>query len=768
MSSRRSKGGDRVEEQRLQPSVEVVASEIRGVLRQAGRQGIGVEELTEGLVRTGSGEREVRRAVAALERTGEAVEWGRKLYAPIFTDWRVGRVERFVGGSAVVAAERSSFLVRRPHLKGAKRGDRVLLKRLKAQRRQRSPGLPEAAVVRVLAQQPGEVVGRVVFTTPRRALLEPFDPKLAVDIALPGGSRLEADTWVVAELAEEPAQEPRPGARRRRSEKRAQVREVLGPSSQPGVDVAVVLRHYHIPEEFPAAVVEEAAQLPGDPEPHEWRGRLDLREEDIITIDGESARDFDDAISVRESAEGWQLGVHIADVSHYVRAGSELDREAYRRGTSVYFPDRAVPMLPERLSNGLCSLRPAVPRLTLSVLLRIDRDGSVRRREIRASVIRSRRRLTYAEARAIVEGERAVAGEDEDWLPTLLRGARDLMETLRRRRMERGSLDFDLPEGDVVLDTDGVTVGIRPEARHVGHRIIEELMIAANEAVATEIAERGSPGLYRVHDAPSTDRLAELSETLAAFGLEPLPQRSDLRPEHFQKVLRAVEGRPEERLVSTVVLRSLERARYVPELREHFALASECYCHFTSPIRRYPDLFVHRHLKASLGEDRDRGRGARALVPHLDILLPAMAEHLSHVERRAERAERDVLQWKKVRFLEDRVGETFRGTITGVQPFGLFVQLEDLFVDGLVPREQMPTEVEYDERQHELRAVAGGRAWRLGQPVEVKLLGVNERVRGLDFALAGRSRGATEPGSPLRGPREAGRGRRRRGEGRSR
>jgi ribonuclease R len=744
-------------ERRLRPPDDVLETEIRGVLRQAGRHGISTDELVAGLVETAHGEQEVREALAALERTGFAVEWSRRLYEPAATDWRVARIERFVGGSAVATAERAAFLVRRPPLKGAKRGDRVLLKPLKANQRRRRPQLPEAAVVRVLERLPDEVVGRVVAADGSGTRLEPYDTKLDLDVDLAGSAEVEEGNWVVAELGARAA-----GGRRRevrREQRRGRILEVLGPSSEPGVDVAVVLRHYRIPDAFPDAVLAEAAALPADPDAEDWRGRLDLQQESVITIDGEDARDFDDGISVDADEDGWRLGVHIADVSHYVRAGSELDREAYRRGTSVYFPDRAVPMLPESLSNGLCSLRPGVPRLSVSVLLEIDREGEVRRRRIRPSVMRSRRRLTYAEARAILAGE---AVGEEGWLIELLDRARDLMDVLRRRRMERGSLDFDLPEGDVVLDTDGVMVGIRPEERHVGHRIIEELMIAANEAVAAEIDDRDAPGLFRVHDAPSAERIAELSETLEALDLEPLPPRRELRPEHFQQALRAVAGRREERLVSTVVLRSLERARYVPELRGHFALASERYSHFTSPIRRYPDLFVHRHLKAALGVECDESRASRAIDLHLPILLPAMAEHLSHAERRAERAERDVLQWKKVRFLASRVGESFAGTITGVQPFGLFVQLDDLFVDGLVPLEEMPAEVEYVERQHELRSIDGGRAWGLGQAVEVELVGVNERVRGLDLTLVARSRRGSEPGRGCRGPRGRGAGRRRR------
>jgi ribonuclease R len=457
----------------------------------------------------------------------------------------------------------------------------------------------------------------------------------------------------------------------------------------------------------------------------------------IITIDGESARDFDDAVSIERLENGFfRLGVHIADVAHYVQEGTPLDSEAYRRGTSVYYPDRAIPMLPEGLSNGLCSLRPNVPRLTLSAFLDIDRDGHIVASRFAETVIRSARRMTYNEVRRILEepqsGDTADAAEYGAVLPAL-REMHVLMTILHHARLVRGSIDFDLPEGNVELGTDGTVVGVTAAQRNIAHRIIEEFMIAANEAVAQELETRGVPALYRVHDQPSPDRLAELRDLLAPLGITLRGNYDSLHPTFLQEVVKQAQGTPAEPFVSSVVLRTMQRAVYSPECRGHYALASRYYAHFTSPIRRYPDLVVHRSLRALL-------RGGEELAERLKIAdrLPAMGEHTSLTERRAEQSERDLLQWKKVRFLADRVGDTFPGRITGVQPFGFFVQLDELFVDGLVPIRSLADDYYlYESDAHRLVGEHKRRVFQLADAVEVELTGVSLRHRGLDFKIAG-------------------------------
>jgi ribonuclease R len=455
----------------------------------------------------------------------------------------------------------------------------------------------------------------------------------------------------------------------------------------------------------------------------------------IVTIDGESARDFDDAISLERLPGGaFRLGVHIAGVAHYVREGSALDLEAYRRGTSVYFPELAVPMLPEGLSNGLCSLKPGVPRLTLSAFLDIGADGKVGGRRFAETVIQSARRLTYDEVRRLLEEPRPGDAREYGPVLALLRDAAELMAILRRSRMARGSIDFDLPEGDVILDTDGYTVGIRPEERNVAHRIIEEFMIAANEAVAFELESHDSPALFRIHDPPTRERLEELRELLRPLGIALRGNLENLHPSALQEVLAKVAGRPEEAFVSAVVLRTVQRALYSPEPRGHYALASRHYLHFTSPIRRYPDLVVHRRLAALLHGRAEEEAERTRLVDR----LPVVADHSSATERRAEQAERDLLQWKKVRFLAGRIGERFRGRVSGVQPFGLFVQLDELFVDGLVPVRTMADDYYvYEPEAHRLVGQRSGRRFQLADPVEVVLVGVDHRHRGLDLAIGG-------------------------------
>jgi len=732
-------------------------------LARAGRRGLDRDELIRELAASGEAPL-LDRALAALAGEGRAVEVDGRWAAVAESPWIAGRIERLESGDGLLrvgalgaggapgpktpggaGGREPGFFVPRRYLKGALDGDTVLARPLGGGR-PRGDHLPEAAVERIVARRRPTLVGSIERDGEGRRWLVPFDPKVSLDLQVTG-----AEDVPPGQLAVVAVERPGPGR-----PPQGRLVEVLGDLAVPGVDVEVVLRHYAIPEEFPAEVLAAAGGLPVDPRPADWAGREDLRGAVVVTIDGESARDFDDAISIERLPYGdFRLGVHIADVAQYVPEGSALDLEAYTRGTSVYYPERAIPMIPERLSNGLCSLRPHVPRLTLSVFLDLAREGQVLERRFAETVIQSARRLTYSEVRRVLEEPRPEdAAEYGDVLPAL-REMRYLMEILHRARRVRGSIDFDLPEGDVALDSDGVMVGIFPEERNVAHRIVEEFMIAANEAVAFELSRHELPALYRVHDAPSPDRLQELDELLRPVGLRLYGHLEELPPGALQEVLTRVAGRPEEHFVSTLVLRTQKRAVYSPECRGHYALASTTYTHFTSPIRRYPDLIVHRQLKALLRLGAEAAR-RQAAERELALRLPAIAEHASATERRAESSERDLVQWKKVRFMAGRVGERFQGRITSVQPFGLFVQLDGAYVDGLVPIRSLGDDYYvFEPEAHRLVGERTGEVFQLADAVEVDLVGVDLRHRGLDFQLAGRSPAPQRP-SP-RGRRVSGR-----------
>ena len=668
----------------------------------------------------------LRTALQRLERLGSAVEWNRHWFSLRHTEWIAGWVS-FVGeGGAVLrsAAGEPTHQIATRFLKSSQDGDLVVAKRLR-ERRPRGALLPAAAVVKVLATRPSEIVGRLVAGETGEPRFEAFDSRFLAAVELAGWGNAAPGDYVVVDLAPSTGLGPLNG----------RVGEVLGPITKTGVDLEVVRRHFAIPEEFSSAAPALVDRLPEDPTGADIEGREDLRRRVVVTIDGASARDFDDALSLESRRDGgWRLGVHIADVSHYVRDGDALDRDAYQRGTSAYFPERAIPMLPEKLSNGLCSLRPGVDRLTLSAFLDFDAEGRPLARRFGETVIRSARRLTYEEVARVLRAPHEHDAGDYGEVLILLRELEKLMKALLARRVERGSLDFDLPEGDVVLNEAGATIEILPSERTTAHRIVEECMIAANQAVAAELDQNECAALYRVHAPPDARRLLELGESLAAMGLAVPSGPEALSPAALQDVQSRVAGRPEEAFVAALLLRAVQRARYSPTCDGHYALAAPHYTHFTSPIRRYPDLLVHRRLRALL-----RGTaGEEARRTLLDDRLERIAERTSFTERRAESAERTLLQWKKARFMAPRVGEVFAGRISNVTAFGLFVQLDGLFVDGLIPIRSMTDDYyEFLPTERLLKGANLGRRFRLADPIEVVLVAVDERRRGLVFAIPG-------------------------------
>jgi len=543
---------------------------------------------------------------------------------------------------------------------------------------------------------------------------------------------------------------------------RGSVVEVLGYPDEPGMDIEIIIRKYELRHEWPEEVAEEAEAIPDAVDPGEIARRTDFTSLPTVTIDGETARDFDDAISVERLPRGrWRLHVHIADVAHYVPPGGALDREAFARGTSVYFPGRAVPMLPEKLSNDLCSLKPGVARLVQSVVLELDAAGETREARFADGVIHSMERMTYTQvARILVERDAEML---ERYAPQveMFRDMERLCGLLQARRRKRGSIDFDLPAPEIVLNARGEMTGVFPTKRNIAHQIIEEFMLAANEAVAVHLVETGAPALFRGHEEPEERRLEGFDEVLQGLGYR-LPRPFDaIEPRHLQDLLDLVAGKPEERFVSQLMLRAMRQARYDPQNLGHFGLAASHYTHFTSPIRRYPDLVVHRALRA---QQRGEFRGDDAAENRLRSALPEIAAQSSRTERVAEDAERELMAWKKMGFMGEKLGEEFHASVTGVMPFGMFLELEEYFVEGLVHISTLSDdEYRFEERGHLLRGHLlrgreSARVFRLGDRVRARVVKVDHFLKRMDLELVEKGKKASRPaGGRSKKRRKAGR-----------
>ena len=507
--------------------------------------------------------------------------------------------------------------------------------------------------------------------------------------------------------------------------------KVLGDPDDPRLDAEIIIYKYDLPEAFPPKVLAEAAAAPKTLSRETLSLRRDLRELNFFTIDGEKARDFDDAVALKRLKNGkYKLWVSIADVSHYVREGSALDAEAYRRGTSVYFPERAIPMLPPELSNGICSLNPFEDRLTVTVEMDFDEEGSLKKTDFFPSVIHSRARLTYTLAKRVIEEE----ADPAEVLPAAakdLRAMAELCRLIRARRLAKGSLDFDLPEPEVVLDVQGKIEEIVRADRHIGHQMIEEFMISANEAVARFLSEQDAPALNRVHEPPEAAKIEAFAEFLAHLGYS-FPMKEKIKAGVFQRILNGVRGKAEEKPVNYLLLRSMKQARYTEKALGHFALGKKHYLHFTSPIRRYPDLIVHRILKEVL----ESGPLKEKRKDRWMSKLPSIAEQSSERERIAMEAEREIVDRKKVQFMRDKVGEEFNGCVSAVVAFGVFVELEDFFIEGLVHLTRLPQDrYRFLETKHTLQGERTGRTFRLGDRVRVRVDAASPERKRIDFSF---------------------------------
>jgi ribonuclease R len=636
----------------------------------------------------------------------------------------VGRLKTHPDGYGFVIPEaegEEDIFVGPRNLKEAMHGDRVVA-RIESIRRKGKEG----SVIRVLERKTRKVVGKFMRAK-NYSYIIPEDERLLQEVFIPEGEtkRARPHQIVVAEITQYPTERARPEGR---------VTHILGYPDDPEVEPEIILHKYDLPHRFTSAALKEAQNLPPAPSSDETRERVDLREIPTFTIDGENARDFDDAVSIeREKDGGVKLYVSISDVSYYVKEKTSLDEEAYLRGTSVYFPDRAIPMFPAELSNEICCLHPRVDRLTLTAELRYDGNGEKRGVQFYPSVIRSNERLTYTLVRKIlVDGDPELKRKFGHLLLSLDLMA-DLCQELRRRRTERGAIDFDLPEPEVILNLQGEAEDIIRAERNLAHQIIEEFMIAANEAVAHFMEEKGVPFIYRIHEPPKKEAIEEFRRFVSHLGFKSIRpdhgmrKESDHSPKEFQRVLSEVKGRPEERVVNQILLRSMKWAKYSAKNLGHFGLASDGYTHFTSPIRRYPDLIVHRFLKTVLSKKE---------IKISEEVLANQADHLSDRERVAMEAEREILDRYRVRFMKGKTGEEFEGIISGVTAFGFFVELKDIFVEGLVRVTSLHDDYyQYHEKKYSLVGERTHKAFRIGDKVRVRVDRVDVERRHIDFGL---------------------------------
>ncbi|GEK74322.1 MULTISPECIES: ribonuclease R [Halomonas] len=685
----------------------------------------------------------VRRRLSAMERDGQVLRNRRGAYALIDKlDLIKGRVLGHRDGIGFLLRDdgKKPDLVLPPRqMRRVFHNDHVLVRISGRDRR----GRDEATIVEVLARNTQNIVGVYRENTPEFGVLIPENPRIAQEIIIPhnanGGAR---DGQVIsADIVKQPATRVQPVGH---------VTEVMGERMDPGMEIDIAIRSYEIPSEFPPEVQDQIAGMSAEVAEDDKAHRVDLRHLPLVTIDDESARDFDDAVCAWQTKSGsWKLLVAIADVSHYVRPGSPLDQEAISRGNSVYFPGQVVPMLPELLSNGLCSLNPDVDRLAMVCEMNISQKGAISRYRFYEAVFRSHARLTYNKVASILDDEDEQGDALREQYSELVKPLNDLhslYKVLRGARDERGAIDFETTETAIVFNDERKIEKIVPRSRNDAHKIIEECMLAANVATARFLDKHDLPALYRIHERPSPERLDKLRLFLNELGLS-LPGGDEPTPQDYQTLAETIRGREDADIIQTVMLRSMSQAVYSPQNEGHFGLAYPAYAHFTSPIRRYPDLLVHRAIRSVIRGPRQtatvlREEGAPVeppskWCPYTFEQMLELGEHCSMTERRADDATRDVESWLKCEFMSDKLGEVYSGTIASVTQFGIFVRLDEFFVEGLVHVTSLPSDYyHYEAEKHRLKGERSGMSYRLGDGVSVQVARVDLDDRKIDFELA--------------------------------
>jgi len=621
-------------------------------------------------------------------------------------------------GFVIIEGEEDDIFIPENATNSALHGDKVMITIKEEQTGKRKEG----AVTNIVERGKNEIIG--TFEKNKNfGFVIPDNQKFGKDIFIPKEFTMGAVSGhkVVIKISDYGDATKNPEGK---------VVEILGHINDPGVDIMTVVRAYDLPVEFPEEVMRQLNTISEDVDAKELEGRLDIRDLQTVTIDGEDAKDLDDAITIQKEGEIYHLGVHIADVTNYVKEGAALDKEALKRGTSVYLVDRVIPMLPHKLSNGICSLNAGLDRLALSCFMDIDSKGSVLGHRIAETVIKVDRRMTYTSVAKIVEENDEEECKEYEELVPMFHLMQELAEVLKERRHKRGAINFDFPESKIILDKKGKPIEIKPYERNKATKIIEEFMLIANETVAEDFFWQEIPFLYRTHDNPDEEKIKKLAIFINNFGYSIRIGNEEIHPKELQKLLVKVEDTPEEALISRLTLRSMKKAKYTVANTGHFGLSAKYYCHFTSPIRRYPDLQIHRIIKENL-----TGKMGERRIGHYGKILNDVADHTSNTERRADEAERDVEKLKKVEYMMDHIGETFEGVISGITTWGMYVELPNT-IEGMIRVSEMKDDYYiYDEERYQMVGEHKKKVYNLGQTVVIEVVNADKQQRTIDFAL---------------------------------